>query len=489
MSELKEIKLVPSQQKVFDQLVRFISSDSQRVFILKGYAGTGKTTLMRFLIADLNKKNRPYRLLASTGRAAKILTNLVGGDQEATTIHSMIYSFNGLNQDLSDADISNKDVNGQLFIVFSPCTIKSEAAPHDNMVYIIDESSMVADHVETNITQACFGSGRLLKELLDYDPRPESKFIFVGDPCQLPPIKEVHSPALSPDYFKQVFRFDANEAQLTEIMRQSNGNDIVPISQQIRKRFAMAPNTREAYRGITYRDYLPFSNSNNITLHPNLNSMIDHYVGLINDNGYNHSICISRSNKGCFYLSRRIRRMLGIQGDVIGKRDLLMVVQNNPCGLMNGDMVEVVSMSQNVRFKAGLHFREVEVRELFTHVTRKLLMLEDTLYTEQPNLSAEQQKGLFIDFVVRMKEKGIKQHDRAFEDQMRRDPYLNSLRCNYGYAVTCHKAQGGEWNEVYIDLADNFMWQPTKSTYQWIYTAMTRAKNQLHLVKGYNIQR
>ena len=483
MSDTGNITLKPGQQKAFEQIMAFINDPDQRVFILMGYAGTGKTTLMKFLIAELNAKKRPYRLLASTGRAAKILSNITDSGDEASTIHSMIYSFNGLNQDLSNVDTSRMEISGQLYLTFEPATVNPDDNS-DGTVYIIDEASMIADRSEGNISQAAFGSGRLLKELLDYDKRPESKYLFVGDPCQLPPVTEPFSPALYPQYFQQTFSITPGLAQLTQIVRQDEGNDIIRVSQHIRKRFALAPPDKSAYRGMSYRDYLPFSNCSNITLHPSTGALLDCYVNNIRQHGYNHSTLICRSNRSCLQLSLNIRQRLGITGGTIVKGDLLMVVQNNICGLMNGDMVEVVGISDTTINHAGLHMRKVEVKELFSQNKRLLLMVEDTVISPTVNLSQVQQQNLFLDFIVRMKKKGITQKDKErFADALRLDPYLNALRCNYG----CHKAQGGEWEEVFVDLPDPFMYQPVKATYQWIYTAMTRARCTLHLVNGCNI--
>ena len=353
MSDTQNIVLKPGQQKAFDQLKDFIASSTDRVFILRGYAGTGKTTLMKFLIAELNSQKRPYKLLASTGRAAKILANLTGDKEGASTIHSMIYSFNGLNQDLSNIDTTKVEVTGQLILTFAPTTVDDEQGT-EGMVYIVDEASMIADRTGGVVTQASFGTGRLLKELLEYDQRPESKFVFVGDPCQLPPITEVFSPALYPEYFQQTFGIEVPMVQLTQIVRQGEDNDIIKVSQHIRKCFDLAPPDKSAYRGMSYRDYLPFANCSNITLHPTRADMIQQYVENIRRHGFNYSTLICRSNKECFLQSNIIRSQLGIGGDTIVKGDLLMVVQNNVCGLMNGDMVEVVEVRGGATTHAGL---------------------------------------------------------------------------------------------------------------------------------------
>lgn len=178
-----------------------------------------------------------------------------------------------------------------------------------------------------------------------------------------------------------------------------------------------------------------------------------------------------------------------------------MVVQNQmTTGLLNGDMVEVVSVGSqrektmrnitNMKgFRTDLVFREITVKELFTQKEYTTLILETTLTNKQCNLDSRQQSGLFLDFILRMKDKGIteKESKKQFDMEMQRDPYLNALRCSYGYAITGHKAQGGEWDSVYIQLPRNITLNPIKNNYQWFYTALTRAKSTVHLCKDFFI--
>ena len=176
---MTDIQLTPSQQRALQQMKAFVHS-SDRCFILTGYAGTGKTTLMHTFILYLKEQNISYKVLSSTGRAAKILSNYTG--EEANTIHHLIYSYQGFNQDLSDTkeDVTVDEV-GQLYLNFGLSSCDEEDI--DATIYIIDEASMVADNADSLITQARFGSGRLLKDLFDYDQRKIAKYIFVGDPC------------------------------------------------------------------------------------------------------------------------------------------------------------------------------------------------------------------------------------------------------------------------------------------------------------------
>ena len=486
--DISKIKLTTSQENVLKQILDFVNVSKDRVFILKGYAGTGKTTLMRFLIKALAEKGKRYRLLASTGRAAKVLANLSEANRQTSTIHSMIYFFNGLSKEFEEKEEPKVDKDGQLFLVFEPSKLDEAANPET--VYIIDEASMVSDVATKDVTQAKFGDGRLLKDLLDYDTRPGSKFLFVGDPCQLPPIEQYYSPALMKDYFLQQYGMTAQEAQLTEIMRQQCVCGIVDASKQIRRLYNAAPVSSQMYGMQKLWGYLPFRRYRDIQLHPNLESMLNAYVSKIKTSGLNSAVCICRSNKACSQLSGIIRQKLGYTDSRIQVGDLLMVIQNNmPTELMNGDMVAVEDIAPQTITRAQLTFRQVKVKELFSGKTYTTLLIEEIAYQGRLNLDNRQQQALFVDFIIRMKQKGITQkQERTFYNAMFKDPYLNALRCVFGYAITCHKSQGGEWDEVFVHVPRNITLNPTKETYQWVYTSMTRARKTLHLIDDFYIK-
>lgn len=482
------IRLTVSQENVLRQILDFVFSSDDRVFILKGYAGTGKTTLMKFLIQELSEKGRHYQLLASTGRAAKVLANLADCNGQTSTIHSMVYSFNGLNREVEEKEKPIADQSGQLYLVFEPARLDENTEPET--VYIIDEASMVSDVEVKDITQAKFGNGRLLKELLDYDTRANSKFIFVGDPCQLPPIEEYYSPALMKEYFRSEFGLTAQEAQLTEIMRQQGISGIVDASKQIRSLYNAAPESVSYYGSQKLWGFLPFRQYRDIQLHPNLEDMLDDYVSKVETDGLNSAVCICRSNRACSQLSTQIRTRLGYTDGHIQKGDLLMVIQNNMAsGLMNGDMVVVEDISSQISVRARLTFRQVKVRELFTGRVSVTLLIEDIAYLGRLNLDSSQQQALFIDFIQRMRDMGITQKQKkAFYEAMFRDPYLNALRGVFGYAITCNKSQGGEWDDVYVHVPRNITLNPVKETYQWVYTSMTRARKTLHMIDDFYIK-
>ena len=206
----------------------------------------------------------------------------------------------------------------------------------------------------------------------------------------------------------------------------------------------------------------------------------------IKEEGLNHGVLICRSNKACNELSATVRERLGLHISYIQAGDLLMVSQNNLLtGLANGDLVVVNRVTDQVANLAGLRFRYIKVTDLANSNVYSSWIIEDILFQALPNLDKMQQTALFTDFIVRMKRLGIKEKSDRFYKMMMDDPYLNALRCNYGYAVTCNKAQGGEWDEVYIDMPRNITLNPAKPDYQWVYTAMTRARKTLYLVADF----
>lgn len=469
----KDIVLTPHQQHAFDCLIDFIRNKHKKVFILKGYAGTGKTTMMKRLIEELSRRNFHYVLLASTGRAAKILSNAT--NEEAKTVHGLIYTYKDLNQDIEKIVDERKntgvDKSGQLLLQFFCEPISTK----DEVYYLIDEASMIPDKEDKNATQAMFGSGRLLDDLLNYNPN--GKFVFIGDSCQLPPITQKFSPALSVSYFKEAFNLDAEEVELTEVMRQQKGNDIVHSAQKMRQLYAQPQPWKWAK--------FPFKNYKNIHILNSQTELINAYIKQAKNLGYNCATLLGYSNRQCDTLTQILRPSFGIQSPLLSKGDLLLITQNNYIsGLMNGDLV----MVQDVIIKeqrAGLTFLKVTVEELVTKKTYSQLLIAEILYDNQTNLSQEQQKELLIDFYIRMKKIGIRQHTQRFNDMMMHDPYLNALRAVFGYALTCHKAQGGEWDHVYLDIPRNLPLVEKPYVYQWVYTAMTRASKELYVVNDF----
>lgn len=469
----KSITLTPHQQQAFDKMLEFVKDTGSRVFILRGYAGTGKTTMVKLLIDELNARNIRFRLLASTGRAAKILNDKTSN--ETSTIHGLIYKFKDLNSDLEEIvnnrNVTGVDSKGQLFLNFDLVP----AITQESFCYIIDESSMISDYEDKLITQAKFGSGRLLKDLMDYNTN--GKFIFIGDPCQLPPITQSISPALSAGYLKEEFGIIAQEFELTEIMRQAEDNDIALSSKRMRNLY----HNPQPFKWAKF----PLKGYRNIHIVSSQAKLIQMYVDDVKDNGFAAASLLCFSNAQSNTLTSIIRPHFGKHTNQLQPGDLLLVTQNNLIsGLLNGDIV-VVRECMIRETRAGLTFLKVSVKELSSERVYEQFLIEEILYNNMTNLTQEQQRELFIDFYIRMKEKGIKQGDSRFEDSMRKDPYLNALRTVYGYALTCHKAQGGEWDRVYLDIPRNLPSVKKPYVYQWMYTAMTRASKDLYVVDDF----
>ena len=475
MSDNKEtIKLTAHQQSAFDKMVEFVNDSTRKVFILRGYAGTGKTTMMRLFIRHLVDTEIPYCLLASTGRAAKILSNATG--YPTSTIHGRIYKFKDINQNLEEVvkkrETVGVDSTGQLFLKFDLTPVKGGG---EQKCYIVDEASMVSDSVDKHSSQALFGSGRLLSDLLAYDPN--GKFIFVGDSCQLPPVNQKISPALSVSYFKEEHDIDAAEIELTEVLRQSGGNDIVHSAKKMRQLYC----NPQPWKWAKF----PMKGYNNIKLVSSQAKLIELYVQDVKENGYNEATMLCYSNSQSNTLKNIIRPQFGKLGATLQVGDLLLVTQNNLIsGLLNGDLVVVNEIAERT-MRAGLTFLKVSLKELSSNRCYSQYLVEEILYHNATNLTQEQQTDLYIDFFIRMKNKGFKQGTKAFEDMMINDPYLNALRTVFGYALTCHKAQGGEWERVYLDIPRNLPLIDKPYVYQWMYTAMTRAKTELYIVDDF----
>ena len=468
-----EPQFVPTvdQKRALDELGAFINDPHAQVFILKGYAGTGKTTLVRQIIKKMRDEDLIYTLLASTGRAAKILANATG--EEVKTVHSEIYNFKGMNKDMDEFvdedDIPIIDGNGQLYLNFQLTSADYCEGSH---YYIIDEASMLSDVEDEGVLQAKFGTGKLLTDLFQFDR--DGKFIFVGDFCQLPPVNQDVSPALDKDYLVENFSKRVYEAELLQIVRQEKGNDLVRSASRVRDLY-FHPQTHTKWAKFPIKGY------RNIQLFENESSLINRYVDCVKRKGFNAATLVCFSNKQCNSLTRLLRPVFGHHSLELEKGDLLLVTQNNLLsGLMNGDLVTVEEVSSAFTSNNTITFVPVTVRELFTGSRHTQLLIADVLNSGFTNLDVRRQKYLYVDFFIRMKKENIKQGTDKFDQRMREDPYLNALRAVYGYALTCHKAQGGEWEEVFLNVPRYFSSMDKPYVYQWMYTAMTRAKNQLY---------
>ena len=454
------------QQEVFDHLKAFVNGKSHDTFILNGYAGTGKTYLIQHFGAYLKSNKILFSLLATTGRAAAVLRGKT--DLEVQTVHGELYFFSKVDGDHEDLDEkASPDDFGQMKLVFEP------RKPDDFVkVYIVDEASMLGSEVGPDTSFASFGSGKLLPDLLE--AIGNNKIIFVGDPCQLPPIAQDNSPALNENWLVEHGR-KVQVGTLDIIMRTQHDNDILSLAASVRNQIGKPK--------IAAWTKLQALNRNNCSIYSHANTLFLEYFARFLQYGPADSIAICRSNSSCNKVNKSIRnRLYPNSKQMVNIGEILMVTQNNYLiPLTNGDFVEVLEIA-DIHSQSTLRFADVRVKQLFTAKEFSIKLALDPFLHHSPNLSADQQRSLMIDFSKRMRQKNIKPNSEAYLETMKVDPFLNSLRASYGYAVTCHKAQGGEWGDVYLFL-DKGMYgiMSNDELLRWWYTAITRTKRQLHL--------
>ena len=456
------------QKEVFKIIQRFLDSAADTL-VLKGNAGTGKTFLMQYVGKWLNEQKHSFSMLASTGRAAAILRGKTGFS--AKTVHSELYNFNrveGAEDEISDD--ATVDKYGQMTMQFS-----LRKPDEEKCLYIVDESSMLSSEFSENDAMLSFGSGILMTDF--FESVGNNKILFVGDPCQLPPVGQTFSPALDLDWLATEKRI-AIAATLTKIERNESNNDILLLANSLRD--LSLQNEWERFPRI------PAKNRNNVTLHDDDEDLLKDYLQSYKEYGVLRTIAIARSNRQINAINKQTRSALYGTADLpLQMNDVLLVVQNNySVPLTNGDFVMVSSMGA-VNLHLGMHFLEVKVKSMISDDEFEMLISLDILYGVESNFSSEQQRMLMIDFSKRMNKKKIRGNSEAFKEKMRTDPYLNCLKVKYGYAVTCHKAQGGEWDFVYLFLDKKIYGMPKPEFFRWLYTAVTRTRKQLHLSKGW----
>lgn len=464
---MNDIVLTQGQQKVLDSIKTFIESDAS-VFILHGYAGTGKTTMVK-QIADFVSEKRDVALMAPTGRAARVLHEKTGYD--ATTIHKAIYGSKAIcsneAKDLADTEFKLK------------FEIK---VSNGNVVAIVDESSMLCSHTMDH-ELFVFGTNNLMDDLLSYvRPSFGGKVIFVGDPAQLPPVGESVSQALVPGFF-EAKGLKVMKTELTEVLRQNGESVILKNAMNIRGLLASETRNRLMFeeRQDDVMSILP-------------EQILPLYLETCRENGKaDSSVVVTFSNATASHYNRDIRRMLYNEDEPPLRRgDVLMVVQNNyMTDRMNGEFLPVLDVgSEVVKQSAAVYVQEggEKVRKTitlsFVHVvipdgmgepTDCMLSL-DLLNNDQKSLTIDEQRALYINFCMRHSE--LKQGSEAFSEALQNDAYFNCLKAKYGYAVTGHKCQGGEWEKVFVDFTgrtglDN-------ACLRWAYTATTRASKTLY---------
>lgn len=448
-------KPTEEQENTLNSFSNFLLSSSQeKILILRGYAGTGKTSLVSALVKTLDEVGRKCVLLAPTGRAAKVFS--LYSHHPAYTIHRRIYR-----QRVFSGDMDNFTLNTNL---------------HRQTLFIVDEASMIANE---GISGASFGTGRLLDDLIEYIYSvPGCSLMLVGDTAQLPPVGEVQSPALSAAVL-QGYGLEVTECLLTQVVRQAADSGILYNATRLRQ----AIMNEECFM-------LP---SVKIGSCPDVKviqggDLIETISESYDKAGMDETIVICRSNKRANLYNKGIRNTILYREDELNAGDVLMVAKNNyfwgaDCKeldfIANGD-VAVVRRVRRVREMYGFRFADAllcfpDYADLELEVT----LLLDTLHHDSPSLPREQSERLFEavseDYAhLPTKRERIK--------KIKEDLYYNALQVKYAYAVTCHKAQGGQWQRVFLDQGYLTEELVSPDYYRWLYTAFTRATEILYLV-------
>jgi ATP-dependent exoDNAse (exonuclease V) alpha subunit len=458
------------QTQAFKAIKAFMEHQAANTFVLKGYAGTGKTFLMQHLGKWLEEQELNFKMLAATGRAASVLRGKTGFDTK--TVHSEIYNFSKVEGlESAPAKDGGTDKGGQMSMQFL-----LRVPDEDKILYIVDEASMMSGEQSGGDDHfANFGSGILLDDL--FEVAGKNKIIFVGDPCQLPPVGQKVSPALDMDWLAKKDRI-AVSFTLQKIERTDAGNDVLKLASAVRTMGGQYT----ANRFIK----LPAAGLNNVKLHDSLQSMFRVYSDRYRKTGPNQTLAIARSNKLVQNINKAMRRDLhGSQHIPLKVGDVLLVTQNNyKIPLTNGDFVTVVNLG-TISKRMELSFQKIRVKALASDIEYDTMLSLDALHDEKGGLNAEQQKTLMIDFNARMNIKDIKFNSAEYKKHWKEDEYLNCIRASYGYAVTCHKGQGGEWTDVFLFLDKSMYGMDPDELCKWWYTAITRAKTELNLVKDW----
>jgi exodeoxyribonuclease-5 len=457
----KYFPMKPTLQQVeaLNKLFSFIiDPDLLSCFILKGYAGTGKTTIISTLVKALPALRMNSVLLAPTGRAAKVITSYSGTN--AYTIHKKIY---------------RKKVAGtpDLDVVLADNM-------HKNTLFIIDEASMISNE------RLSFSKNSLLEDLVEYVLKGENcRLMLVGDIAQLPPVGLVESPALSPNILSSTFDLKVFHYELTDVVRQEKSSGILFNATRIREqiRFDKKEHEQLVYPQMKIKGYRDIFKMTGERLEEGLNYAYQKY-------GMENTLVICRSNKNANLYNQHIRNRVLYREEELTGGDFIMVVRNNYFWsnheekgqgfIANGDMAKVLNV-RNVHEQHGFRFADVSLEFIDGMEVEPLIcrVLINTLHVDAPNLPFEDQTRLYNAIQEDYIHIGNKK-ERL--DAIKEDPYYNALQIKFAMAVTCHKAQGGQWDAVFVDqgyLTDELL---NTEFLRWLYTACTRATKELFLL-------
>ena len=444
------------QDAFFQKITAFITNtNNDAIFVLKGYAGTGKTTVISTIVNNLIEINKKYVLLAPTGRAAKVIANY--SNKPAFTIHKKIY-------------FPKKSSGGGV-------SFTMQQNKHKNTIFIVDEASMISDVV---IESKLYESGSLLDDLISYIYSGENcKMILLGDTAQLPPVNLDISPALNTDSLELNYNKKVDWIELDEVMRQELNSGILFNATELRELLKDSFITEFKFKLRGFKDIVRLTDGYDIQ--DAINQAYSNYS--IEDTAF-----IVRSNKRANQYNEQIRTKILDKESDLSTGDFLMVVKNNYFWLKekdeagfiaNGDIIEVLEI-YSFKELYGFKFAKVKIRmvDYPNQIPFETVLILDTIKSESSSLTYEQSNKLY--------EEVMKDYDHlttkyAKFQKVKENEYFNGLQVKFSYAITCHKSQGGQWNTVFIEqpyLPDGI----NRDYIRWLYTAITRAKDKLYLI-------
>ena len=449
-------ELTAKQDIALDQLSNFVFDNTPNaLYLLKGFAGTGKTSIIGTLVSNLWETKKSAVLMAPTGRAAKVISNYSG--KEAFTIHKKIY-------------FPKKDKAGGVKFVLQP-------NKHRNTIFIVDEASMIPD---TPADSKLFENGSLLDDLIQFAySGHKCKLLLVGDKAQLPPVKSDLSPAMDAELLDLNYNKRITTVELDEVVRQEMDSGILMNATRLREVLA-----DEFYDSFTFH----LNGFKDIVRLVDGQEIMDAINDAYDANGHEETAIIVRSNKRANLYNQQIRNRILFRENELSAGDYLMVVKNNyfwikpttEAGFIaNGDIIEVLEIF-GIKELYGFKFADVKVRMVDYPRMRpfETVLLLDTIDAEAPSLSYEDSNRLYQE--VQKDYEDETSNYRKFL-KIKGDKHFNALQVKFSYAITCHKSQGGQWNTVFVEqpYLPNGM---DREYVRWLYTAITRAKERLYLI-------
>lgn len=483
----EDYQLTANQESLVLELEAFLAAHDEHIFVLSGHAGTGKTFITKGLSEFLAVTGRNCVMTAPTGKAARVITQKAG--RQATTIHKKIYSMD----DIREYKVDEVD-GSETYKLYAELEVNDDA---DNTVYIVDEASMVSD-VYSEGEFFRFGSGRLLSDFMKYvnlDHNDHTKkVILIGDAAQLPPVGMNFSPALDRQYLARTFGVvTSRRFELSHVVRQDAGSGILSSANTLRDSLS-----RRSFNKLSLA-----VDTQDVHTCTGGNELVAGYLTASGNKVDDVAMIIASSNADVASFNEQVRHYLFPGEESVTKGDKLVVVMNcvvAGIGLNNGDLVYVTDVDQAAESRSitlrnknnstgkveetevTLQFRDLQIafRAHNAEVTRaRVKIVESLLYSNHPNLSSDETKALYIDF--KRRNPRLPKGGKALRDLLREDRYFNALRVKFGYALTCHKAQGSEWPDVFVQCK-TYMEPRTEGYFRWLYTAITRASSRLYLL-------